>query len=97
MSVYSEIAEERVRQIEKEGFNTQHDDNHDCSELAQAAACYCLSVTSRHWQVESTQLWPWESKWWKPKDARRNLVIAAALIVAEIERIDRETSPRGSK
>lgn len=30
-----------------------------------------------------------EPAWWKPKDARRDLVRAAALIIAEIERIDR--------
>lgn len=28
--------------------------------------------------------------WWKPKDPRRDLVRAAALIIAEIERIDRK-------
>jgi hypothetical protein len=33
--------------------------------------------------------WPWEDKWWKPKDRRRDLVRAGALIVAEIERLDR--------
>jgi hypothetical protein len=35
------------------------------------------------------QLWPWDDDSFKPKDARRNLVRAAALIVAEIERMDR--------
>jgi len=35
-------------------------------------------------------LWPWEARWWKPKTPRRDLVRAAALIVAEIERLDRE-------
>lgn len=34
-------------------------------------------------------LWPWDGKWWKPTTARRDLVKAAALIVAEIERLDR--------
>jgi hypothetical protein len=37
-------------------------------------------------------LWPreWDSlKWAKPKGARRNLVRAAALLLAEIERLDR--------
>lgn len=34
-------------------------------------------------------LWPWDDEWWKPKDARRDLVRAGALIVAEIERLDR--------
>lgn len=36
-------------------------------------------------------LWPrsWADKWFKPKTRRRDLIRAAALIVAEIERIDR--------
>lgn len=34
--------------------------------------------------------WPWEKKWWKPKGPRPDLVRAAALIIAEIERIDRK-------
>ena len=39
--------------------------------------------------------WPWDWSWWKPKDRRRDLIRAAALIVAEIERLDRGTSTRG--
>lgn len=37
--------------------------------------------------------WPWGSSWWKPKDPRRDLVRAGALILAEIERIDRASPP----
>jgi hypothetical protein len=33
--------------------------------------------------------WPWSRGWWKPTNRRRDLVKAAALIVAEIERLDR--------
>lgn len=33
--------------------------------------------------------WPWAREWWKPKSPRRDLVRAAALIIAEIERLDR--------
>lgn len=33
--------------------------------------------------------WPWHIDWWKPSDPRRNLVKAGALILAEIERLDR--------
>lgn len=33
--------------------------------------------------------WPWPRQWWKPSDCRRNLVKAGALILAEIERLDR--------
>lgn len=33
--------------------------------------------------------WPWDWKWWKPKDRVRDLVRAGALIVAELERLKR--------
>lgn len=35
--------------------------------------------------------WPttWAEDWWKPKNPRRDLVRAAALLIAEIERLDR--------
>lgn len=37
--------------------------------------------------------WPkgWSWSWWKPKNPRRDLVRAAALLIAEIERMDRAT------
>lgn len=35
------------------------------------------------------ELWPWGWSWWKPKNRRYDLVRAAALLIAEIERIDR--------
>lgn len=34
-------------------------------------------------------LWPWGQAFFKPKSARRDLVRAAALIVAELERLER--------
>lgn len=37
-----------------------------------------------------TKQWPWDVRWWKPTTPRRNLVKAAALIIAEIERLDRQ-------
>lgn len=41
------------------------------------------------WFTPTAMLWPWAVEWWKPSDPRRNLVKAGALIVAEIERLDR--------
>lgn len=41
------------------------------------------------------KLWPWQGQWWKPKDRRRDLIRAAALIVAEIERLDRLAASGG--
>lgn len=34
-------------------------------------------------------------EWWKPTNRRRDLVKAAALILAEIERLDRKDTPNG--
>lgn len=94
----TDVINERQRQIEKEGWSLNHDDEHDDGEMARAAACYaaCGSVTS----IESAfrmsdllkELWPWSRDWWKPKDPRRDLVRAGALILAEIERIDRASA-----
>lgn len=86
-----DIAAERKRQIEVEGWTPEHDDENVKRELARAAGCYVwvasLSVPWPHHLVPDH--WPWLKKYWKPKDPRRNLVKAAALIVAEIERLDR--------
>lgn len=45
---------------------------------------------NRHFKSEhGAYHWPWSREWWKPKNPRRDLVKAGALIVAEIERLDR--------
>jgi hypothetical protein len=78
------IAAERVRQIGVEGCSPEHDDEqHSGGELADAAACYARGK-------QMSGVWPWTDEWWKPgSDRRRQLVKAGALIVAEIERLDR--------
>jgi hypothetical protein len=40
MSGIERIAAERQRQINKEGWTPEHDDQHDSGELAMAAVCY---------------------------------------------------------
>ena len=94
---------ERRRQIEAEGWTPEHDDQHGNGEMALAASVYAAHTSVQaayqtgHYHIpfmSSVQefvrrCWPWANKWWKPKDARRNLVKAGALILAEIERIDR--------
>lgn len=93
------IAIERARQVEQEGWTEEHDDEHAGGELGNAAAAYLvLSSTSidRPGDLIRT-LWPWDWSWWKPKDRRRNLVRAGALIVAEIERLDRLEAKGGAK
>jgi len=75
-----EIAAERRRQIEEEGWSPEHDDRHAEGQLAAAAACYAWA---------GWPMWPWDRAFWKPKSRRRDLVRAGALILAEIERLDR--------
>jgi len=82
-----DIAAERNRQVVEEGWAVSHDDEHADGELAEAAACYCMS--HRDSEYSPPAWWPWSASWWKPKGRRRDLVRAAALIVAEIERLDR--------
>lgn len=92
----ADVAAERRRQIDIEGWTQGHDDAHSDGELARAASCYAYhgswSASDRQKMANRfPQNWPWDRRWWKPKDARRDLVKAAALIIAEIERLDRTT------
>lgn len=84
-----DVRVERARQIAEEGWTPEHDDAHDDGVLARAGACYAMDALS-DWHVEAPGEWPFDSQWWKPTTARRDLVKAAALIVAEIERLDRQ-------
>ena len=96
--VILEIARERERQIDKEGWSLHHDDTHKSGEMARAAACYALQSTLGDTVGTiniSYLLWPWQGLWWKPTTPRRDLVKAAALIVAEIERLDRAAQESG--
>jgi hypothetical protein len=83
-----DVLAERRRQIEAERLNSTHDDTYGWSEkLVHAAVCYALADGSED-SIAPT-LWPWSMSWWKPRSKRRNLVRAAALIIAEIDRMDR--------
>lgn len=93
-SVVREIGFERKRQVTSEGWASSHDDTHCHGELVKAAMAYCqvASVPRDDTSVLANRppsYWPWEVGAWKPKNRRRDLIRAAALIVAEIERIDR--------
>jgi hypothetical protein len=89
------LREERKRQIEKEGWTEVHDDQHKNGELSDAAGLYALSregVTIVG--IKNNKLfdpWPWDFKWDKRKkhNRMRRLQIAGALIVAEMERLQR--------
>lgn len=82
-----DVLAERRRQVEAEGWTPEHDDEHGAGEMAAAAACYALNAAGCGCEVARN--WPWDGSWWKPTTSRRDLVKAAALILAEIERLDR--------
>jgi hypothetical protein len=91
--VCDEIFVERCRVQEEECFNPPHDDEHRNGELARAAACYAFIAGSSDYMRQSDLIppgWPWEDEAWKPGDRRRELIKAAQLIVAEVERLDRD-------
>lgn len=90
-----DVMDERRRQITGEGWTPAHDDTHEPDSLSRAAAAYALPELYRTMRISSAQtvvstLWPFEWRWWKPKDRRADKVRAAALLIADIERMDRE-------
>ena len=96
----ADVIAERRRQIEVEGWTPEHDDTHSGGCLARAASCYALHAgwvmrpRAIGWPDYPPHGWPFDREWWKPKDPRRDLVRAAALIIAEIERLDRLAAAR---
>lgn len=88
-----DVLAERKRQIEEEGWTEEHDDEHVSGEMAFAAAAYAVHSYAGPKMSRSIWHWTgWSIGWWKPKNARRDLVRAAALLIAEIDRLDRSSS-----
>lgn len=96
-----DVLAERERQKTVEGWTPEHDDEHDDGELARAASAYALNAglpkrfetLAKALRGEHGAIWPWHPAWWKPTTSRRDLVKAGALILAEIERLDRISPP----
>ena len=87
----SMIADERERQIEKEGFTAEHDDGHTRGELQAAAVAYILGP------LVGDNYWPWfehngtltgfKAHGYARHDRLHDLTVAGALIAAEIDRL----------
>ena len=86
-AVQSVIAE-RQRHQSAEGWTPEHDDQYSKSQLLWASSCYVLNAIHPFNRIPFG--WPWTPEWWKPTNPRRDMVKAGALILAEIERIDRQ-------
>ncbi|PJG67788.1 hypothetical protein [Acinetobacter seifertii] len=96
-----DVLNERERQIQIKGWTNEHDDAYEKNELTRAASGYVNHVVGRSWTYnkerpetyrdeEVPEFWPWAGNFWKPKSPREDLVRAAAILIAEIERLDRE-------
>ncbi|AVS68169.1 hypothetical protein C8245_23120 [Paracidovorax avenae] len=79
-----DVLAERRRQVEAEGWTSEHDDQYPPGTMARAAGCYATINT-----YPTPTMWPWAPEWWKPRDDRSNYVRAAALLIAELESLDR--------
>jgi hypothetical protein len=94
----TDVLLERKRQIEELGHTAGKDDQYRSAELVRGAICYCLNVVA-YWGFGSPfiaefstwmgRLWPWGHFYIKPRSPRRDLVKACALLLAEIDRLDR--------
>ena len=93
-----EIADERQRQVDAEGYSAENDADYKAGELANAALAYlqvaAMDLTAGGRSHVATRsppaCWPWHRLWWKPRDAHRDLVRAGALIAAQLDAIDRQ-------
>ena len=88
-----QIAIERARQKSVEGYDLTHDIMHPTDEFCRAAIAYAVHDVKVIPSTEADKGW-WPEKWnadmFKPKDRKRNLVRAGALIAAAIDRLQYE-------
>lgn len=91
----ADVLAERRRQVEVEGWTPEHDAAHKWQEMARAGIAYalCYAQPQPDWvrmdkHRTPPPVWPWEDRWWKPKGPREDLVRAAALLLAQLERDD---------
>ncbi|MCW0398732.1 hypothetical protein NB688_000546 [Xanthomonas sacchari] len=92
----SAIAAERQRQVSDEGMTPEDDLRYRRGELARAALAYvqlaAMDLEGGGREHIATawppHCWPWDRSWWKPLDARRDLVRAGALIAAQLDALD---------
>ena len=86
-----DVLKERVRQVEEEGHDVERDDACTDYQLPRAAVCYAIKSSGLP-PHRATLYWPFNPAAFKPSNHRANLVKAAALLLAEIERLDRAES-----
>jgi hypothetical protein len=92
------IKKERARQVDDEHWTAEHDDKEEeRGGLVRAAMCYLDSSLEEHNTTYVDYFtWPWDKKYDKrdKHDRLRKLVIAGALVAAEIDRLQRKAANR---
>lgn len=84
------VFNERFRQVRIEEWSPGHDDEHINGELRDAGIAYAMACDERAGD-DVSNVWPWDAGWWKPSENPiRNLAKAAALFIAEIDRLIRK-------
>lgn len=85
------VLDERIRQVDVEGYSPRHDAGHEgdliCAAIGYASYDHGLQeygVAATTEELAAT--WPWAPEFWKPTGDRvRDLTKAAALLVAAID------------
>jgi|JI10StandDraft_1071094.scaffolds.fasta_scaffold11442_11 hypothetical protein len=85
----SDVLAERQRQIDVKGWTPEHDDEHVDGSLSVAALAFLDWIHGVYPEGFAPFSWPWNPSAFKPEDRRTALCKAAALLLAEIERLDR--------
>lgn len=84
------IAEERLRQIEREGYSPAHDQQHTPQELARAGIAYGVAFCG--WPQDARSAWwPWAEPGFRP-DPTKDLPRSGAMMVSAIARQVRPAS-----
>ena len=98
------IRDERKRQIGELGFTHEKDDLYVKGELLEASTCYMLAAASMQVDKDKTpktpeqikfilikdEMWPFPPEWLKITDVNSCLRKAGGLLVAEMDRRQRE-------
>jgi hypothetical protein len=88
---WRDVLIERRRQVEVNGYDAVRDDSYPDEELEKVSSCFALQHTTAG--VFFPGSFPWGQHYhdkMRENNHRRNLVIAAALLLAAIERLDRK-------
>lgn len=90
VNVIRNVFDERVRQYQEKGRTRDLDDAYFEGTLAHAAAYLIMRQFPDHVGVGNPIDWPWPDNMPKPRECREDLVRAAAMLIAEIESLDRK-------